>query len=224
MMCCEFDRCKTRAASTCSARFGLSDVKIKAMKRKALFVVLGVLGVTSVVAWPTVARWKENARRHAVLNRDLPQSERALRIPTSEMLERALPNGTHKILQQSRKITLFSIEPMPSFGYGKKPFHDHEILGQITLTDPKAKAELLASFYDGLVPSEYDALSMGCFNPRHGIRATHNGKTVDLLICFSCRGIVGYLNDKEIIHTFTTNAPHQKFNEILTAANIPISK
>ena len=202
------------------------------MKRFLLVGALALGGVAAVVVVPTLAHRREEARRNW---RDLPQSQRELRVPTSQQLNAMFPNGARQVLEQSPQLTLFSVDPA-SGDYdsimGSKPlpmFHGHMVFGQTVISDSAAKTALLASFYDGLVtPPNLRGLKqvgIGCFDPRHGIRATSNGKTVDLVICFGCMKFDGYINN----HSFTiaqginNAAPAEKFNEILRAAKVPLS-
>jgi len=160
---------------------------------------------------------------------DAPQAERALRVPTQQRLAAAFPDGSLNILKQSHQLTLFSVKPRESFfGQSKHTFHDHEILGQITLTETDAKLSLLSSLLDGLVAAPGDNINniaFGCFEPRHGIRAKHQGNTVDLLICFRCHGFRIYQSKKrDFFPGFINSYPQPTFNQMLTAANIAISK
>ena len=197
------------------------------MKRIFLIGALAIVGVTAVISQPILAHRKEEALRNW---HDLPQSQRELRVPTSQQLDMIFPNGARQILEGSPQLILFSVDPGEDFfGETKQTFHKHEILGQTIIRNPTAKAALLASFYDGFVPPPdprgLKQIGLGCFNPRHGLRATRDGKTVDLLICFGCMKFQGYLND----HQFATNkgisnsAPGKTFNRILTAAKVPLS-
>ena len=197
------------------------------MKFKLSLIALLALLVVAWTSYPIAARWKENERRRAL--RDIPQAERSLRVPTKQRLSAAFPQGSMEILRNSQKIILFSVTPYQNYdskiGDSKPAFHGHEVLGQTTIVGAGAKTSLLSSLYDGLVPYHSKALMYGCFSPRHGVRATHNGKTVDLLICFSCHQMHVYQNNaSEFSNTFISDAPEPTFNRILTAAHIPISE
>ena len=202
------------------------------MKRFLLVGALALGGVAAVVAVPTLAHRREQARRNW---RDLPQSQRELRVPTSQQLNAMFPDGARQVLEQSPQLTLFSVDPSPEdydsqFNSKTHPmFHGHMIFGQTVISDSAAKTALLASFYDGLVappdPRGYKQVGIGCFNPRHGLRATLDGKTVDLLICFGCMQVETYINNHRLArHAHINAAPSEKFNQILTAAGVPIGK
>lgn len=197
-----------------------------------LSFALGAVATVIAVAVPTLAHRKEEALRNW---HDLPQSQRELRAPTSQQLNTIFPNGARQVLEQSPQLILLSVNPgaedYDSVVGSKTPamFHGHMILGQTVIADPATKTALLASFYDGFVappdPRGLKQIGFGCFNPRHGIRATHNGKTVDLLICFGCRKFNGYLNNHQFAQFKNINdAPAKKFNEMLTAAGAPLAQ
>lgn len=112
-------------------------------------------------------------------------------------------------------------------------FHGHGIIGQVALSG-EARAKLLASFYDGFTlpysPPRADGrtdlkqIGLGCFNPRHGIRAVSGGKTVDLLICFECRHVEVYENGKLIMRRDPgTDAAKLYFDRVLTQARVPLA-
>jgi hypothetical protein len=54
--------------------------------------------------------------------------------------------------------------------------------------------------------------SAACFNPRHDIRATHEGKTVDLVICYECFSLQVFLGDTKA-GALTTDSPPPKTGE-----------
>src|SRR5207248_10826161 len=102
---------------------------------------------------------------------------------------------------------------------GKPIFHGHRILGQTVIADPSVRSRLLTAFYDNVGRSDPGR----CFNPRHGIRAVRDGKTVDLLICFECWRVVVY--DSRGEHDTTiSRIPQPVFDRVLTAARIPLAK
>ena len=155
----------------------------------------------------------------------MPQSERALRVPALQSLQKSLPAEAHTILENSSQLTLFSVEPRENWGRKRPNFHFHAILGQTVISQPETKRALLASLYDGFVPGDAPGIMAGCFNPRHGIRATQHGKTVDLLICFSCHQFELYVNDHHIEHQkFVTGAPRPLFDQVLAAAGVPLAR
>ena len=63
--------------------------------------------------------------------------------------------------------------------------------------------------------------STGCFQPRHGVRATHDGKTADFLICFECAPIHIFVGETDEI-IYSTGSPQDTFDGVLTDAGVTI--
>ena len=62
-----------------------------------------------------------------------------------------------------------------------------------------------------------------CFDPRHGIRVTTGGKSVDLIICFECSWVYVYLDkDDEAAHLTIKRDQQPALNKILTDAKVPL--
>ena len=209
------------------------------MNKKILLAICAA-AAAGVAAPSAVAYRREEARLEASM-RDVPQSERPLRVPSEKQMQAVFPGDSRRVLEESDKLALFSVSPTPG-DYDELinspptlKFHDHRILGQ-TIRSGEAKAALLASFYDGLVlprskpsressfPANLKQIGLGCFNPRHGIRAVSGGKTVDLLICFECRKFEVYENGKLVQQKgLSTDAAQPYFNSVLTQARVPLS-
>ena len=83
------------------------------------------------------------------------------------------------------------------------------------------KKAILAALRKGVADS--DGMVAACFNPRHGIEATYEGKTVELVICFECLSISGWV-DGERFSVLTTGGPAGEFNRMLEAKGVPLPK
>jgi len=99
----------------------------------------------------------------------------------------------------------------------QEEFHYFRVLGKTKITDRAERQQLLAALYESIE----DASSFySCFNPRHGIRATLGGETVDLVICFECLQMeVHSQRDKS---TRITEAPAEKFTAALKKAGVTV--
>jgi hypothetical protein len=97
-------------------------------------------------------------------------------------------------------------------------FHGFRILGKTTLKDETRKT-IVAGLYKGIKDS--DGSVAACFNPRHGIRATADGKTVDIVICFECHSLLTYLGEMKA-SALTAPTPEATFNKVLTEAKVPL--
>ena len=63
-----------------------------------------------------------------------------------------------------------------------------------------------------------------CFLPRHGIRATHQGKIVKLVICFQCRRLLVYDSAGKTTQGLVGRSPEGLFDKVLAEAKIPKAK
>jgi hypothetical protein len=66
-------------------------------------------------------------------------------------------------------------------------------------------------------------MASGCFEPRHGLRAMKGTRSVDLVICFSCRWIEVHSEGKAS-SVWTSEAPKSAFNKVLRAAGVKLAQ
>jgi hypothetical protein len=134
-----------------------------------------------------------------------------------------LPDKAKAILDKAKSYELYSLDP----GKGddemvKDGFHGYKVLGKSTVKDDKARDKLRTALVKGIKDSKGEIAK--CFNPRHGIRATHDGQSVDLLICFECLQIYVYYGkgDKREANVLTTRSPQPTFDKILKDAGVKL--
>lgn len=103
---------------------------------------------------------------------------RSFKMPSQAHLQAAFPRDSRQILEESQQFTLISIKPSIGYDKPKAPdyWHGFQVLGQTVITNPQEKTHLIAALYDSMAREDGAA---ACFNPRHGIRAVRDGKTVD---------------------------------------------
>ena len=97
----------------------------------------------------------------------------------------ALPASASALLDGADSIELISLDPGERTGGAASGFHGWKVLGRATLRDGAGRT-VVEAIHRG-VREAGDAA--GCFEPRHGLRATRGKRAVDLVICFSCRWI-----------------------------------
>ena len=71
--------------------------------------------------------------------------------------------------------------------------------------------------------AEHDGLAAGCFNPRHGNRATRGTGVFDLVICFECFAISVYVDGERKSGFLTSDSPQPVFDRVLRDARIPLA-
>lgn len=141
--------------------------------------------------------------------------------------DRRLSAKTMHVLDNGERFVLFSLDPKWLGGVHKnsKPipketFHDYAVLGKTEIKDKKEREELLRALYKGIADSP--GTMTGCFEPRHGISATANGETVELVICFQCLSIGAYAKNQLNVRTTPHALP--TFNQALEKAGLPVAK
>ena len=128
--------------------------------------------------------------------------------------DRRLPADTEQVLRGASALEIFALDPMPlpeekRSAASTTDLHGYPILGRAKLTDARARQELVDLVMRGI--RESDGRVAACFNPRHGVRAEHDAKVVDLVICYECLSMS--------IHTRTSGgAP--VFASALTAQSV----
>lgn len=130
-----------------------------------------------------------------------------------------LPAEVAAILEKADTVELLSLQPKAD-PEAKDSFHQYKILGKTTLKGADA-TKLVATVQKGIKDS--DGTIARCFNPRHGLRASFEGKTAELVICYECNSIECFIGDKRVgTYTATTSTPGTELNKILTAAKAPL--
>jgi hypothetical protein len=133
--------------------------------------------------------------------------------------ENKIPDNLRAMLEKADQFELFSLSPDELKEKPKDGFHGWKVLGKTTVKDAETRQKLLAALQKGVADS--DGSVARCFNPRHGIRVTHDGKTADFIICFECLQVKAFAGDKS--HDFlTTRSPQPAFDTVLKEAKVPL--
>ena len=133
-----------------------------------------------------------------------------------------LPESALKVLQSATEFELYSID-FAHTDKEKTGFHNMKVAGKTTVKDADTRKKLVSALAKGA--EENDGTVANCFNPRHGIRATHDGKTVDLVICFECAQFKLYEGkDAEPKTLLIGKGPEPAFDKVLRDAGVPKPK
>jgi hypothetical protein len=133
--------------------------------------------------------------------------------------ENKIPDTVQTILAKADKFELYSLDPDRGKEKPKDKFHGWKVLGKAALKTAETRKKLIEALRKGVKAN--DGTVADCFNPRHGIRATHQGKTVDLVICFECYSMIIY-EGKKTATVLTTGAPQPVFDKVLKEAKVPL--
>jgi hypothetical protein len=134
----------------------------------------------------------------------------------------AIPDQARTVLEKAEQIELLSLHPDRPLDKPKEDFHGWKVLGKTVVKDAETRKKLVAALARGVKENKGEAAL--CFNPRHGIRATHDGKTADFVICFECFHGRVYVGDKELKGFLTTDSPEKEFDKVLTDAKVPLAE
>jgi hypothetical protein len=133
-----------------------------------------------------------------------------------------IPDEARAILEKAEEIELLSIDPVRPVEKPKNDFHGWKVLGKTVVKDAEVRKKLVAALKKGVEENKGEVAI--CFNPRHGIRASHDGKTADFLVCFECFHGHTYVGEKEIEGFLTTDSPEAAFDKVLKDAKVPLAE
>ena len=136
-----------------------------------------------------------------------------------------IPKAARTLLATADGFRLLSLDPKP-LEKQNSDFHDRHVLGAIDID--ASQADTRKKLVNALkqAADEGDCAFAGCFIPRHGLRVSRNGKTVDFVICFECHSVLVYFDDeKDSGHVFQISGSTQRvFDDVLRAADIPLAE
>ncbi len=126
------------------------------------------------------------------------------------------------MFEKAEALELYSLDPGEDFKEPdvKKGFYGWKILGKTTIKDAKTRKKIIDALYKAL--DESDGSAAKCFIPRHGVRATVDGKTADVVICFECRQMEFHIGG-EMKTEPTNDSAARVLNEVLTMAGVPLA-
>ena len=136
--------------------------------------------------------------------------------------ENKIPDHLQTILENAEQFDLLSLDPKDSKEKPKNNFHGWRVLGKTTVRDAETRKKLLAAFKKGVAENKGEVAR--CFNPRHGIRVTHDGKILDFVICFECYQVHAFAGDKQDKSFLVTDSPQATFDNVLKEANVPMAE
>jgi hypothetical protein len=122
-------------------------------------------------------------------------------------------------------LTLYSIDGR-DFEPGKAPkseetFHGYPVLGKVEVKEAAKRKEILSALKDGIAHSD-EKMMAKCFWPRHALRASEKGKTVDYVICFECYQLKIH-SDGKVKTEPTTREPQSVLSKHLKDAGVPLA-
>jgi hypothetical protein len=132
-----------------------------------------------------------------------------------------LPDDALTVLEKSETLQLLSLDP--GAAKDKKAedgFHGWKVLGSTVVKGKDARAKLVEALKKGVADSKGGAR---CFLPRHGVVATHGGKTVEFVICFECSWVHVHSGKKRDVVEISSKV-QPVFDKALRDAKVPLPK
>lgn len=123
-------------------------------------------------------------------------------------------------------MTLFSLDGTFEGDVSKiegEAFHGYPVLGKLEVDSASERYNVHHAILQGVEDEDGDGMKR-CFWPRHGVRLSMNGKTVEYLICFECNQIHEYVDGEETWWKATSNTPAAELDKLLSAAGVPQKK
>src|SRR5688572_16298838 len=112
------------------------------------------------------------------------------------------PSDVRKILDRAEQFELYSVSPEEGpLVEGGAMFHGYGVYGKTVVTNAAIRANLVAA-----IEASPKGSRSKCFAPRHAIRATSRGRTVDIVVCFFCKEAVAFLDGEQIVLRPTQSA------------------
>jgi hypothetical protein len=129
-------------------------------------------------------------------------------------------------------VVLFSIDPTyrskelgnlsPDQEKAEK-LHGYRLLGKTEITDGTVRRKVVTAVKEAIKNAPPNPAK--CFDPRHVLRITKAGKTIDLVICFACKQYEIFQPDSEVHGQAKTIAADAQpaLDQVLTDAGVPLA-
>jgi hypothetical protein len=134
------------------------------------------------------------------------------------------PGTELRPLDNADSFELFSLDPSMR-GWpatpGQRIFNGYRVLGSTIVTDSQTRSDISAALKAGIRAS--DGNEAACFEPRHGIRVTQANTVTDYIICFECKVVEVWRDEKRITSLPTTRSPQPVLDRVLQTAGVPLA-
>ena len=131
-----------------------------------------------------------------------------------------MPSPAENALSSPSKVILYSLTPAGNDWKGVNSFHGYRVLGKVMLEGEEA-FQVSNEFKQAVFRADGSVAS--CFDPRHGLQVADKTHTFDFVLCYECRQMEIYEDNKKIADIGAKGSP-SFLNELLAKRNIPLSK
>jgi hypothetical protein len=144
------------------------------------------------------------------------------------MPQNRIPEPVEALLAKADTFELYSLDPAREpeergkAEPAKDTFHGWKVLGKTEIKGKAERKRLAEALRLGA--EDNFGVAAACLIPRHGLRLTGGGKTVDLVICFQCLSVQVFVNGERKDGFLTTGDPQKEFDAVLKAAGVKLPK
>jgi RNA polymerase sigma factor (sigma-70 family) len=131
-----------------------------------------------------------------------------------------IPDEARSILEKAEKLEILSIHPRPPRDQTKPTIQGWEVLGSTTVKDVKEREKIVAAFKKAVADIRGDGTDY--WRPQHALRARHDGKTAEFIICFRGNQVVVHVEGKEKQDFLIADSAEGLFNKVLADAKVPL--
>jgi hypothetical protein len=130
------------------------------------------------------------------------------------------------MLRDGEQFTIYTL--LPHLGPKGQPdpekpaFHGYTITGEARIREAAAQTAILDTLLDAVSAS--DGRVAACFNPRHGIRVFHQGRFLDLVICYECLHLRVYAANDAPSQVVLTQDVTQDMTRLYERAGLSVEK
>ena len=135
-----------------------------------------------------------------------------------------LAQESRDVLFAASELELVAVDPdWPTDESRADPttLQGYNVRGRAMVSDRAVRLELLEAL--GAAARENDGIVAACFNPRHALIAEHEGRTVEVIICFECLTFQVWDGTERIETVDLSDTPRPLFDRIFEDHGLTIA-
>ena len=132
-----------------------------------------------------------------------------------------IPAEARAVLESADELVLYALHPHDTVTGDERTLNLQRFvaLGRAKVTGD-AHRDVLKEIFRGV--GDWDGMMAHCFMPRHGVRATKGDTTVDVVVCFECRQVYVYVDDRRLDTIGISNGVEPAVSKLFEAAGLEI--
>lgn len=138
-----------------------------------------------------------------------------------------IPSEELDVLERADSMEIFSLNPHVTRSGNNKGdpnsyFRGWQVLGQVAVPDRRKRREVAETLVECTRRSS--GRMFHCFEPRHGIRVTHDGETVEFVICYECGFGYSYLGTWQSHEFAVSGYSAELLTSLLEEGGVPLAR